>query len=75
LFVKEDEGRPEFIADAVADPLTGIFAALAVVNLVQRNASGLLDLSLFAVASRCVQKLHCDGGQVTHQYHRPNLRC
>ena len=75
LFVQREDGRPEFIADAVADPLTGIFAALAVVNLVQGEASGLLDLSLFAVVSHCLQKIHCGGGQVNHEYLRPNLRC
>lgn len=75
LYFQGEEGRPEFIADAVADPLTGIFAALAVVKLVQSSASGLLDLSLFAVASHCRQKIHCCTGQVNHEYHRPNLRC
>ena len=75
LFIKGEEGRPEFIADAVADPLTGIFAALAVANLVQYDTSGLLDLSLYSVASHCRQKIRCDGGQKKHEHHRPNLRC
>lgn len=75
LLIKGEEGRPEFIADAVADPLTGIFAALAVVNLMQHHASGLLDLSLYSVASHCRKKIHCSGWPVNCEYHRPNLRC
>lgn len=75
LFCKNKEGSPEFIGDAVADPLSGIFAALAIVKLVQRDASGLLDFSLFAVASHCRKKIHSSGGAVSDEYHRPNLRC
>ena len=75
LYVQCEDGRPEFIADAVADPLTGIFAALALVNLVQRGASGLLDVSLFAVASHCTQKISNGGGPMQHEHHRPKLRC
>jgi|TARA_B110000967_G_C18859711_1_gene549205 hypothetical protein len=75
LFATAANGRAEFIADAVADPLTGIFAASAVVTLLRHGASGLLDLSLFSVARHCYKKIHHSGAQVSHEYHRPNLRC
>ena len=75
LFVQREDGRPEFIADAVADPLTGIFAALTVMSLLKHNKSGLLDLSLFSVASHCQKKIHRSGARLRHEHHRPNLRC
>ncbi len=75
LFSQNLEGRPEFIADAVADPLTGIFAALTVMSLLKHNKSGLLDLSLFSVASHCQKKIHRSGARLRHEHHRPNLRC
>jgi hypothetical protein len=51
------EGRPEFLGDAVADPLTGTLAALAVAHAVSVGQSGLLDLSMAAVASQCRRKV------------------
>jgi hypothetical protein len=42
--------RPQFCADAVADPLTGLAAALAVVASLRSGRAAHVDLSLAAVA-------------------------
>ena len=52
-----DNDRPEFIGDAIADPLSGTFAALAVAQAVSEGRSGLLDLSMAAVAGQCRHKV------------------
>lgn len=44
------DSRPMFCADAVADPLTGIFAALAALDTYQQGGGALLDISLVGVA-------------------------
>ena len=46
-----DGGRPRFVADAVADPLTGLVAAGAVVDALARGGRWLLDISLAGVAA------------------------
>lgn len=43
---------PCFVADAVADPLTGVTAAAAVQEALQRNVRVLLDVALARVAAR-----------------------
>lgn len=50
LVVWDDEG-PCFCADAVADPLTGLVAATAVLEAVTGGGRWLLDVSLEAVAA------------------------
>ena len=52
-----DDDRPEFIGDAIADPLSGTFAALAVAQAIARGRSGMLDLSMVAVADQCRRKV------------------
>jgi crotonobetainyl-CoA:carnitine CoA-transferase CaiB-like acyl-CoA transferase len=52
-----DEDRPEFIGDAIADPLSGTFAALAVAQAVSQGRSGLLDLSMAAMAGQYRRKV------------------
>ncbi|MGE2736187.1 CoA transferase [Mycolicibacterium vaccae] len=42
---------PRFCADAVADPLTGLHAARAVLSARQRGGGALVDISMAAVAS------------------------
>lgn len=51
------EGEPVFCADAVADPLTGVSAALAVAGSVASGGGHLLDLSMrdVAAAFACAQ--------------------
>ena len=56
---------PVFCGDALADPLTGIHAALAALAFWQDGGGVLLDLSLHKVAAHCLG-LHtdCDRGVV-----------
>lgn len=44
-------GEPRFIADAVADPLTGLTAAAAVLQLVERGGRWLVDAPLAGIAA------------------------
>jgi crotonobetainyl-CoA:carnitine CoA-transferase CaiB-like acyl-CoA transferase len=44
-------GRPYFCADAVADPLTGLTAAVAVLEAFQRREPVVLDLAMARVAA------------------------
>lgn len=44
-------GGPEFVGDAIADPLTGLHAALAVAESVGRGGGELVELSMAGVAA------------------------
>lgn len=46
------DGRPGFVGDAIADPLTGIAAATAALEAWRRGTGGLFDVSLRATAER-----------------------
>lgn len=46
-----DDGEPVFCADAIADPLSGICAALAVACCVRGGGGRLIDLSMRATAA------------------------
>ncbi len=48
------DNKPVFIGDAIADPLTGLHAALAALQFYQEKQSVLLDINLHAVANYCV---------------------
>jgi len=48
------DNKPAFIGDAIADPLTGLHAALAAYTFWQKNESVLLDINLHDVANYCV---------------------
>lgn len=50
----EAHGRRSFVGDAIADPLTGLHAALAAWAAWRSGTGGLLDLSLTAVVRRCL---------------------
>lgn len=50
LVATATDGRPCFCADAVADPLTGLHAALAALAVWSRGGGRLLDVSLHGVA-------------------------
>ena len=39
----DDLGQPQFVGDAIADPLTGVYAALAVAESLAEGRSGLMD--------------------------------
>lgn len=55
LFDTIDE-KPVFIGDAIADPLTGLHAALAALQFHQQGQSVLLDINLHDVAEYCAKK-------------------
>lgn len=46
------EDAPQFMGDALADPLTGLDAALGVARAVNAGHTGLLDVALAATAAR-----------------------
>lgn len=45
------DGKPEFAADAIADPLTGMIAAVAALGLLAHGAGGRVDISLTRTAT------------------------
>lgn len=45
------EGAPTFLADALADPITGLVAAATAVQLVERGGRWLVDVALARVAA------------------------
>ncbi|MEC8346786.1 MAG: hypothetical protein VXZ70_02040, partial [Pseudomonadota bacterium] len=61
----DEQHQPAFVGDAVADPLTGVYSALAVLDAIARGDSGLLDFSMVNVARRCRQKIIDSGSLVT----------
>ena len=52
--------EPEFCGDAIADPLTGLHAALAVAESLRRGGGELIEMSMAAVAARV-----CGAGRKT----------
>lgn len=50
LVVRDDEGRPAFCADAIADPLTGLYAAVAAWRSMAEGGGNLVDVAMAAVA-------------------------
>ena len=51
LVARTDDGQPCFLGDAIADPLTGIAAATAVIDALQAGGRWLIDCNLSGVAS------------------------
>lgn len=49
-------GRPQFIGDAIADPLTGLRAAAMVLRALARGERGVLDIALAATSADAVQR-------------------
>jgi crotonobetainyl-CoA:carnitine CoA-transferase CaiB-like acyl-CoA transferase len=48
------DGHPRFVADAVADPLTGLTAAHSIATLIERGGRWLVDVALSRVARSAV---------------------
>ena len=65
LLCWDERHFPAFAGDAIADPLTGVYAALAVIDAMAQGESGLLDFSMAAVAGRCRQKIVRAGHAIT----------
>jgi CoA-transferase family III len=51
--VAEDDGGPAFVADAVADPLTGMVAAVAALDRFATGGGWVVDVSMARVAAWC----------------------
>jgi crotonobetainyl-CoA:carnitine CoA-transferase CaiB-like acyl-CoA transferase len=49
--VRGAQGDPEFCGDAIADPLTGLHAALAVAQSLNRGGGELIEMSMAAIAA------------------------
>jgi hypothetical protein len=49
--VDDADGEPVFCGDAIADPLTGLHAALEIAESLHRGGGGLIELSMAAVAA------------------------
>lgn len=50
-----ESGEPVFAGDAIADPLTGVLAAVAVAACLRTDASCLIEMSLADVAAYCAR--------------------
>jgi hypothetical protein len=70
-----DRQQPGFIADAIADPLSGLMGALIILQLRQRQMGGVVDFSLFRAAEFCVNWIRDSGGVLASSTKYPNLRC
>lgn len=56
-----DGGQPVFAGDAVADPLTGLLGALAVVGTYSRDRTTIIDIALADAAAYCAGDPQPDG--------------
>jgi len=53
---RDDNGDPIFCADAVADPVTGLVGAAAVLHSLERGGGHLMDLALAGAAAAVVRR-------------------
>lgn len=60
-----DQGHPVFAGDAIADPLTGLLGALAVVREHRADRSALIEMRLAEVAAYCRTALTCFAGSTS----------
>lgn len=51
------KGRPRFLGDALADPLSGIAAATSALKMLAAGKAGLIDIALARVAARMAGRL------------------
>ena len=49
--VRWDEDRPQFVGDALADPLTGLTAATLALEALAKQQCGVIDVSLARTAA------------------------
>ena len=57
LLCWDERHFPAFVGDAIADPLTGVYAALAVIDAMAQGESGLLDSPWSRLLGDAVKKL------------------
>ncbi len=62
------EGGPVFIADAIADPITGLVAASTIVDLIGAGGRWVVDVALARVAAAVAQRV---SDPVALASHRP----
>ena len=67
-------GTPVFLSDAVADPITGLTAAAAVVELAESGGRGLVDVALARVASSMASAAGDDVVMPRHAPAPPRVR-
>lgn len=72
--VGRSDGSPVFLSDAVADPITGLTAAAAVVELAERGARGLVDVALARVAASMANMAGDDVVAPRHPAVAPRVR-
>lgn len=60
LVATDPDGGPRFIADAVADPLTGIHAAGQVTEVLESGSGLLLEIAMSGVAAQASANLRVD---------------
>lgn len=53
----DEETKPQFIGDALADPLTGLMAATLALEALDSDKAGLLDISLARTAATFARKM------------------
>ena len=63
LVATDSDGRPAFVADAIADPLTGMSAAAAALRAHLQGAGGLYDISLTRLRGARRQRAPSDAGR------------
>jgi crotonobetainyl-CoA:carnitine CoA-transferase CaiB-like acyl-CoA transferase len=57
LVGREADGAPRFLGDALADPVTGLFAALGALEALAAGGGVLVDAALAACAARAAARL------------------
>jgi CoA-transferase family III len=58
LFARLDDGRPVPVGDAIADPLTGLHAAVAALACYRAGGSWLVDAALVDAAAAAAGRVH-----------------
>ncbi|WP_211247418.1 CoA transferase [Cryptosporangium arvum] len=66
LLAEAPDGSPVFCGDAIADPLTGLFAAAAALASVRAGGGHLLDVAMAGVAA----DMNRAGNTPRHSHHR-----
>lgn len=55
--LKWNDGKPDFMGDALADPLTGLFAARQALTALSHGHAGLIDIALAPTSARIAHAL------------------
>ena len=68
LVARDEDGRPVFCGDAIADPLTGIYSALAALASIRAGGGHLVDVAMARVAADVARPADraAQGHRLTH---------